>query len=36
MRIIPELSFEYDITEEKARHLDDIFARIHNENKDEN
>ena len=36
MRIIPELSFEFDTTEEKARHLDDIFARIHNENKDEN
>ena len=36
MRIIPELSFEYDTTEEKARHLEDLFSRIHNENKDEN
>ena len=36
MRIIPEISFEYDTTEEKARHLDDLFTKIHNENKDEN
>lgn len=36
MRIIPELSFEYDTTGEEARHLDELFARIHNENKDEN
>lgn len=36
MRIIPELSFEYDTTGEEARHLDELFTRIHNENKDEN
>lgn len=28
MRCIPELSFEYDTTEEKARHMDSIFASI--------
>jgi len=31
MRIVPELSFEYDEVDEKARKLDDIFAKIHSE-----
>ncbi|MDO9577820.1 MAG: 30S ribosome-binding factor RbfA [Candidatus Cloacimonadales bacterium] len=31
MRIVPDLTFEYDEMEEKARKLDDIFAQIHSE-----
>lgn len=31
MRIIPELTFIYDDTEKKASDLDDIFAKIHQE-----
>jgi ribosome-binding factor A len=31
MRIVPELTFEYDLVEEQARKLDDIFAKIRSE-----
>jgi ribosome-binding factor A len=31
MRLVPKLVFEYDDVEEKARELDDIFAKIHAE-----
>lgn len=31
MRIVPDLTFEYDELEVKARKLDDIFAQIHSE-----
>jgi len=31
LRIIPELHFIYDSTEENAHHLDDIFQKIHSE-----
>ena len=31
LRVIPELSFFYDDLEENARHLEDIFAKIHAE-----
>ena len=29
MRVIPELVFNCDKVEEKARHLDELFAKIH-------
>ena len=32
----PDKVQEVALTGEEARHLDDLFARIHNENKDEN
>ena len=35
MRIIPEISFYYDDMEEKADHLEEIFQKIHQENKTE-
>lgn len=35
MRIVPELSFVYDDTEEKASRLDDIFAQINKDKKNE-
>ncbi len=35
LRVIPELTFFYDELEENARHLDDIFKKIHAE-KNEN
>ena len=28
MRIVPDLQFQYDDTEENARHLDEIFAKL--------
>ncbi|MBN1326502.1 MAG: 30S ribosome-binding factor RbfA [Candidatus Cloacimonetes bacterium] len=35
MRLIPELSFEFDDTEEKARHLDELFAKLEAEKEPE-
>jgi len=35
MRSVPELHFFYDETEENARHLDDLFARIKAESNNE-
>ena len=34
MRTVPDLQFFYDETEENARHLDDLFAKIKSEAND--